>query len=70
MRSSIPVNISLVTSTSFQRNMQGDREEAMFQLDGSLSIPCDLGMSPLMERVLPDWDILKAGSVAITPQQR
>ena len=35
-----------------QRNASGDREKAMSLLDESLSISRDLGMQPLMERVL------------------
>ena len=38
--------------TLLQRNQSGDREKAMSLLDESLAISSDLGMRPLMERVL------------------
>ncbi len=38
----------------------GDREQAMSLLDESLAISTELGMRPLMERVLSRRDILKA----------
>ncbi len=43
-----------------QRNDEGDREKAMSLLDESLAIPTELGMRPLMERVLSRREILKA----------
>ena len=43
-----------------QRNNPGDRERAMSLLDESLAISTELGMRPLMERVLSRRDILKA----------
>ena len=43
-----------------QRNNPGDREKAMSLLDESLAISSELGMRPLMERVLYRLDILKA----------
>ena len=46
--------------TLLQRNEPGDREKAMSLLDESLSISSELGMRPLMERVLSRRDILKA----------
>ena len=42
------------------RNGAGDREKAMSLLDESLSISNELGMRPLMERVLSRREILKA----------
>ena len=38
----------------------GDQEKATSLLDESLAISSDLGMRPLMERVLSRRDILKA----------
>ena len=46
--------------TLLQRNEAGDREKAMSLLDESLAISSELGMRPLMERVLSRRDILKA----------
>ncbi len=46
--------------TLLQRNEPGDREKAMSLLDESLSISSELGMRPLMERVLSRREILKA----------
>ncbi len=46
--------------TLLQRNEPGDREKAMSLLDESLAISIELGMRPLMERVLSRRDILKA----------
>ena len=46
--------------TLLQRNNPGDREKAMSLLDESLAISTELGMRPLMERVLSRRDILKA----------
>ena len=46
--------------TLLQRNEPGDREKAMSLLDESLAISSELGMRPLMERVLSRRDILKA----------
>lgn len=43
-----------------QRNGPGDRQKAMAPLDESLAISWELGMSPLMERVLSRQDILSA----------
>ena len=44
--------------TLLQRNEPGDREQAMSLLDESLAISTELGMRPLMERVLSRRDIL------------
>ena len=46
--------------TLLQRNEPGDREKAMSLLNESLAISTELGMRPLMERVLSRWEILKA----------
>ncbi len=46
--------------TLLQRNEPGDRPKAMSLLDESLAISSELGMRPLMERVLSRRDILKA----------
>ncbi|MFQ6030613.1 MAG: hypothetical protein ACE5Q6_24340 [Dehalococcoidia bacterium] len=46
--------------TLLQRNNPGDRERAMSLLDESLAISTELGMRPLMERVLSRRDILTA----------
>ncbi|MFQ6028607.1 MAG: serine/threonine-protein kinase PknK, partial [Dehalococcoidia bacterium] len=46
--------------TLLQRNDPADRERAMSLLDESLAISTELGMRPLMERVLSRRDILKA----------
>ena len=46
--------------TLLQRNEPGDRAKAMSLLDESLAISSELGMRPLMERVLSRRDILKA----------
>ncbi len=43
-----------------ERNGEGDRSKAMSLLDESLAISSELGMRPLMERVLSRRDILKA----------
>ncbi len=43
-----------------QRNGPGDRERATALLDESLAIATELGMRPLMERVLSRRDILRA----------
>ncbi len=43
-----------------QRNEPGDRERAMSLLEESLAISSELGMRPLMERVLSRREILKA----------
>ena len=43
-----------------QRNEAGDREKAMALLDEGLAISRDLGMRPLMERILSRREILKA----------
>ncbi|MCH8745856.1 MAG: hypothetical protein IIB31_09460 [Chloroflexi bacterium] len=46
--------------TLLQRGNPGDREKAMTLLDESLAISSELGMRPLMERVLSRREILKA----------
>ena len=46
--------------TLLQRNEPGDREKATSLLDESLAISSELGMRPLMERVLSRRDMLKA----------
>ena len=46
--------------TLLQRNYPGDRERAMSLLEESLPISSELGMRPLMERVLSSRDILRA----------
>ena len=46
--------------TQLQRNNAADREKAMSLLDESLAISSELGMRPLMERVLSRREILKA----------
>ncbi len=43
-----------------QRNQAGDQLKAMSLLDESLAISTELGMRPLMERVLSRRDILRA----------
>ena len=43
-----------------QRNGEGDRAKAMSLLDESLAISSELGMRPLMERMLSQREILKA----------
>ena len=43
-----------------ERNNEGDRDKAMTLLDESLSTSTELGMRPLMERVLSRREILKA----------
>jgi hypothetical protein len=43
-----------------ERNEPGDSEKAVSMLDEALQISTDLGMRPLMERVLSKRDILKA----------
>ena len=43
-----------------ERNNEGDREKAVSLLDESLAISTELGMRPLMERVLSRREILKA----------
>ena len=48
------------SSTGSERTDGGDREKAMSLLDESLSISSELGMRPLMERVLSRRDILGA----------
>ncbi len=47
-------------NTLLQRNEPGDREKATSLLDESLAISHELGMRPLMERVLSRREILKA----------
>jgi hypothetical protein len=46
--------------TLLQREGPGDREKATSLLEESLSISSELGMRPLMERVLSRREILKA----------
>ncbi len=46
--------------TLLQRNEPDDREKATSLLDESLAISSELGMRPLMERVLSRRDILRA----------
>ena len=46
--------------TLLRRNEPGDRQKAMSLLDESLAISSELGMRPLMERVLSRREILKA----------
>jgi len=46
--------------TLLQRKEPRDREKAMSLLDESLAISSELGMRPLMERVLSRREILKA----------
>ena len=46
--------------TQLQRNEPGDREKATALLDESLAISSELGMRPLIERVLSRREILKA----------
>ena len=46
--------------TLLQRGQPGDREKAMSLLDESLAISTELGMRPLMERVLSRREILRA----------
>ena len=43
-----------------ERNGDGDHQKAMQLLDESLTISTELGMRPLMERVLSRREILKA----------
>ena len=43
-----------------ERNNEGDRDKAVSLLDESLAISTELGMRPLMERVLSRREILKA----------
>ena len=43
-----------------ERNSDGDSEKAVELLDESLAISTELGMRPLMERVLSRREILKA----------
>jgi hypothetical protein len=43
-----------------ERNSEGDRANATSLLDESLAISRELGMRPLMERVLSRREILKA----------
>ncbi len=46
--------------TLLQRNNPDDREEAISLLDESLAISSEVGMRPLMERVLSRREILGA----------
>ncbi len=48
------------SSTGSERTDAGDREKALALLDESLAISSELGMRPLMERVLSRREILKA----------
>ena len=43
-----------------ERNAEGENENTMELLDESLAISTELGMRPLMERVLSRREILKA----------
>ena len=43
-----------------ERDEPGDQQNATTMLDEALQISTDLGMRPLMERVLSKRDILKA----------
>ena len=43
-----------------ERDNPGDKEKAVALLDESLAISSDLGMRPLMERVLSRREILRA----------
>ena len=43
-----------------QRDAQGDRAKAITLLDEALAVSSELGMRPLMERVLSRREILKA----------
>ena len=43
-----------------ERDAEGDRSKAITMLDESLAISNELGMRPLMERVLSRREILKA----------
>ncbi len=59
-------SVSMMATTEFATSDNthpwdnGDREKAMSLLDESLTISNELGMRPLMERVLSRRDILKA----------
>ena len=46
--------------TLLERNGEGDRAKAMALMDESLAISSELGMRPLMERVLSRREILGA----------
>ena len=48
------------SSTGSERTDAGDREKAVSLLDESLAISSELGMRPLMERVLSRREILEA----------
>ena len=50
----------LAPSTSSERTGEGGRAKAMSLLDESLGISSELGMLPLMERVLSRREILRA----------
>ena len=54
------VATGLIADILLQRNEPGDREKATALLDESLAISSELGMRPLMERVLSRREILKA----------
>ena len=43
-----------------ERDVEGERAKAMSLLDDSLAISSELGMRPLMERLLSRREILKA----------
>ena len=43
-----------------ERDVEGDSDKAISLLDESLAISSELGMRPLMERVLSRREILKA----------
>ncbi len=51
--------------TLLERDNEGDRTKAMQLLDESLHISTELGMRPLMERVLSRREILKAYPTAL-----
>ena len=56
--------------TLLQRNESGDHEKAMNLLDESLAISSELGMRPLMERVLsPAGDTQGVNPIWIKPRR-
>ncbi len=61
MRSPAPtLQLFWLADCLLQRNEPGDREKAMSLLDESLAISSELGMRPLMERVISRKDGLQA----------
>ena len=48
-------------------NTDGDQAKVVSLLEESLAIPSELGMKPLMQRVLSQREILKAQSLGRTP---